>query len=49
MSLRRFNRPIKSRAAKGKSRAINRHIIVRTNAIGQKYEFHFTKGYRRSL
>lgn len=47
MSLRRWNRPIKSLAAKGKPGTMMRHISVRTAPWGGKYEWHPRKGFRR--
>jgi hypothetical protein len=49
MSLRRLNRTVKSRAAKGKPHSINRHMTKRVDGEGQLREFHYTKGYRRKV
>lgn len=47
MSLRRWNRPIKSLAQKGTPGTMRRRISVRTAPDGRKYEWHPTKGFRR--
>lgn len=47
MSLRRFQRKIKSLAEKGKPGTMMRRISIRTTPGGLKYEWHPTKGFRR--
>lgn len=47
MSLRRWNRPVKSLAEKGKPGTMMRRISIRTTPTGEKYEWHPTKGFRR--
>jgi hypothetical protein len=50
MTLRRFNRKIKSRAEKGKPGQMARHIVLRVRPgepNNRMWEFHFAKGWRR--
>lgn len=47
MSLRRWNRPVKSLAQKGKPGTMMRRISIRIAPDGRKYEWHPTKGFRR--
>ena len=47
MSLRRFQRKIKSLAEKGKPGTMQRRISIRVDQYGRKYEWHPTKGFRR--
>lgn len=48
MSLRRWNRPTKSLAQKGKPGTMARRISIRVDpGTGRKYSWHPTKGFRR--
>lgn len=47
MSLRRWNRPVKTLAQKGTPGTPLRRVSTRTAPDGRKYEWHPTKGFRR--
>lgn len=47
MSIRRFNRKIRSLAEKGRPGAMLRRVSIRIDADGKRRHFHPTKGWRR--
>lgn len=47
MSLRRFQRKVKTLAEKGRPGTMMRRITIMVDPHGRKYEWHPTKGFRR--